>query len=148
MYKNVSHILSHHSAPFPASPLFSQPVRLYFNGAGDTANVGRTNRLKHWALVKYSFPSSGVRLSAPIIVVNLGILANQLLLALLVGPVSSDLVAVFFGLQEGDQVDTSPHLLTGQFAVLKSAQFGMGQILQDPVSIEYRYAHLRERLGL
>lgn len=35
----------------PASPLLSQLVRLYFKGAGDTANVGRTNRLKYRALV-------------------------------------------------------------------------------------------------
>ena len=48
--------------------------------------------------------------------VDLCVLAQQLLLALLVSKVSTDLVTVFLGLQEGNQVDASPHLLTGEFA--------------------------------
>lgn len=58
----------------------------------------------------------------PLVIVHLGVLAHQLLLPLLVGPVPSDLVAVFFGLQEGDQVDASPHLLTGQLAMVQIGQ--------------------------
>jgi hypothetical protein len=52
--------------------------------------------------------------AVPVAVVDLCVLAQQLLLALLVGPVSSHLVTVFFGLEEGNQVDASPHLLTGK----------------------------------
>lgn len=50
--------------------------------------------------------------------VDLGVVTQQLLLALLVGQVSSHLVAVLFGLEEGDEVDASPHLFTGKLAVL------------------------------
>lgn len=52
----------------------------------------------------------------PVGVVHLGILAEQLLLTSLISPVSSDLIAVFFRLQEGNQVDAGPHLLAGEFA--------------------------------
>lgn len=52
----------------------------------------------------------------PVAVVDLCVLAQQLLLALLVGPESSHLVAVLFGLEEGNQVDASPHLLAGKLA--------------------------------
>ena len=52
--------------------------------------------------------------NVPIAMVDLGIVAQELLLTLLVGPVSTDLVAVLLSLQEGDEVDASPHLLTGK----------------------------------
>lgn len=52
----------------------------------------------------------------PIRVVNAGILAKQLLLASLVGIPPTHLVAVLLGLEEGDEMDTRPHLLAGQFA--------------------------------
>lgn len=50
--------------------------------------------------------------------VDLGVVAQQLLLALLVGQVSSHLVAVLFGLEEGNEVDAGPHLFTGELAAL------------------------------
>lgn len=53
----------------------------------------------------------------PVGVVNLDVLAQQLLLAGLVGPVPPHLVAVLFGLEEGSEVNASPHLLTGTLAV-------------------------------
>lgn len=51
-----------------------------------------------------------------VVVVHLGVLARKLLLALLVGKVSADLVAVLLGLQQRNQVDARPHLLAGQLA--------------------------------
>lgn len=56
----------------------------------------------------------------PVAVVNLGIVAQQLLLTLLVSQVSTDLIAIFFGLEEGNEVDASPHFLTAEFAVSMS----------------------------
>lgn len=49
--------------------------------------------------------------------VDLGIFPKELLLALLVGQVPPDLVTVLLGLQERDQVNASPDLLTRVFAV-------------------------------
>lgn len=57
------------------------------------------------------------QLHAPVGVVNLGVVAQKLLLALLVGQVSSDLITVLFGLEEGNEVDASPHLFTAEFAI-------------------------------
>lgn len=53
-------------------------------------------------------------------VVDLCVLAQQLLLALLVGPVSSHLVTVLFGLQKGNQVDSRPHLFTSKLIGLSN----------------------------
>lgn len=50
-------------------------------------------------------------------VVDLGVLAQQLLLALLVGEVAANLVAVLLGLQDGEEVDARPRLLAGVLAV-------------------------------
>ncbi|KAI0845379.1 hypothetical protein F5Y00DRAFT_246443 [Daldinia vernicosa] len=47
-------------------------------------------------------------------IINLHILAQQLLLARLVGEVSAHEVAVFLGLEQGDQVDARPHLFAGE----------------------------------
>lgn len=52
--------------------------------------------------------------------VNTSIVTEKLLLALLIGEMSTDLIAVFLGLKERDEVDASPHLFTGEFAVGES----------------------------
>lgn len=54
---------------------------------------------------------------APIRVVDLGLLAKQLTLSCLVGEVSTDLVAVFFGLEEGEDVQSGPDLFASKFTV-------------------------------
>jgi hypothetical protein len=56
-------------------------------------------------------------------VVNLCLCTEQLLLASLVGKVTTDLITVFFCLQHGDQVDTRPHLFASEFAVRESVSF-------------------------
>jgi ABC-type transport system involved in cytochrome c biogenesis permease component len=55
----------------------------------------------------------------PVGVVDLGLLAQELLLAGLVGVVAADLVAVLLGLEERHQVQTRPHLLAGKLTVYK-----------------------------
>lgn len=56
-------------------------------------------------------------LDEPLIVVDLEVVAaHELPLALLVGQVAADLVAVLLGLEGGDQVDAGPHLLAGELA--------------------------------
>lgn len=57
------------------------------------------------------------RLHEAIRVVNLPVLAQQLLLARLIVPVSSDLVAVFFGLEEGGEVDAGPNGFAAELAI-------------------------------
>lgn len=57
--------------------------------------------------------------NAPVAVVDLEVVAQQLLLALLVGEVAAHEVAVLLGLQEGDQVDAGPHLLTAELTERK-----------------------------
>jgi hypothetical protein len=52
----------------------------------------------------------------PIAMVNLGLCTEQLSLASLVGKVTTDLIAVFFCCQHGDEVDARPHLFAGEFA--------------------------------
>lgn len=54
--------------------------------------------------------------AVPVAVVHLGLGTQKLLLAGLVGQHPADLVAVLLGLQQGDQVDARPHLLSCQFA--------------------------------
>ena len=54
--------------------------------------------------------------NAPVRVIHLDVLAEQFLLARLVGQVAADVVAVLFGLEERDQVDAGPHLFAGEFA--------------------------------
>lgn len=50
--------------------------------------------------------------------VNLDTLVTkQLLLALDVGQVATDEIAVLLGLEGGDQVDAGPHLFAGEFSV-------------------------------
>ena len=50
--------------------------------------------------------------------VNLeALVAEQLLLALDVGQVAADEIAVLFGLESRDQVDARPHLFAGEFSV-------------------------------
>jgi hypothetical protein len=49
-------------------------------------------------------------------VVHLDVVAEELLLALLVGPVAANLVAVLFGLEKRDEVDARPHLFTSKLA--------------------------------
>ena len=53
----------------------------------------------------------------PVRVVWTGLSTEKLLLTSLVGEVSTNLVTVFFGLKEGDKVDTRPHLLTSEFTI-------------------------------
>lgn len=48
-------------------------------------------------------------------VVHLEVLALEFFFARLVGQVPADLVAVFFGLEEGNQVDAGPHFFTAEF---------------------------------
>lgn len=51
--------------------------------------------------------------------VDLCLTTEQFPLAGLVGEVAAHLVAVFFCLQHGDQVDAGPHLFAGEFAVVE-----------------------------
>jgi hypothetical protein len=52
----------------------------------------------------------------PVRVVNLCVLAHQLLLAGLVGKISPDLVPVLLRLQDGDEIDSRPDLFATEFA--------------------------------
>lgn len=61
---------------------------------------------------------SKCRRCPPITVVHAGIIAQKGLFARLVGQVATDLVAVFFGLEGGDEVDASPHFLAGEFTAV------------------------------
>jgi hypothetical protein len=47
--------------------------------------------------------------------INPDVLSQERLLARLVGEMSSDEIAVFFGLQGGDEMDACPHLFAGEF---------------------------------
>lgn len=58
---------------------------------------------------------AGMGKYSPVGMVDLDVLAQQFLLAGLLGQVAPDLIAVLFGLEEGDQVDAAPHLLAGEF---------------------------------
>lgn len=49
-------------------------------------------------------------------VIHLCVLAHELLLALLISEVPTDLVAVLLGLEERNQMDTRPHLFASKFA--------------------------------
>jgi hypothetical protein len=49
----------------------------------------------------------------PVRVVDLGIGAEELVGASLIGKLTTDLVAVLLGLEERSDMDTGPHLLTG-----------------------------------
>lgn len=63
-------------------------------------------------------PSVGMTLSlGPIAVINLGLLPQQLLLPILIGPVASDLISVILRLQHGRQVYPRPHLLAPKLAI-------------------------------
>lgn len=55
--------------------------------------------------------------SVPVRVVHLGLGAQQRLLARLVRVVSPDLVAVFLGLEERDEVDARPHLFSCELTI-------------------------------
>lgn len=88
---------------------------IYFVGLGVMAKVGLTN-LQARSVSKYIFSKSFVLPNLLVVVVDLGVLARKLLLALLVGKVSTDLIAVLLGLQQRNQVDARPHLLAGQLA--------------------------------
>ena len=55
--------------------------------------------------------------SVPIFVVNPHVVANQGLLPRLIGPVSPHLITVLLGLQQGNEVDASPHLLTRELTI-------------------------------
>lgn len=57
-----------------------------------------------------------VKKHIPITVVDLGLCTQQFSFAGLVSEVTTDLVAVFFCLQHGNQVDAGPHLFAGEFA--------------------------------
>lgn len=57
------------------------------------------------------------RRNIPVGVVDLALGTQKLLLARLVGVVPTDLVAVFLSLEEGSEVQTRPHLLTGKLAI-------------------------------
>lgn len=56
-------------------------------------------------------------LDVPVVVVNLHVLAKELLLPLLVREVPAHLVAVLLGLEDGEEVDPRPVLLAGVLAV-------------------------------
>lgn len=66
--------------------------------------------------------------------INLGVLAHQLLLARLVGQVAADLVAVLLGLEQRDQVDAAPHLFAGKFTggVVRICLMGVGERVRCP----------------
>lgn len=55
----------------------------------------------------------------PVTVVHLHVLTQQGLLSGLVGVVFPDEVAVLFSLEHGDQVDSGPHLFSGELAERK-----------------------------
>ena len=60
------------------------------------------------------------RKGIPVGVVDLGLGAKELLFAGLVGVVATGLVAVFFGLQEREEVQTAPDLLAAELTVKES----------------------------
>lgn len=62
--------------------------------------------------------NSKCRRCPPITIVHAGIIAQKGLFARLVCQVATDLVAVFFGLEGGDEVDASPHFLAGEFTAV------------------------------
>jgi hypothetical protein len=66
--------------------------------------------------IGYNTTSSN-RPNIPIGVVDLGICAEKLLLARLIGVVPTDLVTVLLSLEERSDVVTGPHLLTGELAI-------------------------------
>jgi hypothetical protein len=51
----------------------------------------------------------------PLRIVDLALRAEELLLTGLVGIVTADLVAVFFGLEERENMETAPDLFAGKF---------------------------------
>ena len=91
---------------------------------GVTAKVGRM-KLDEDISKRQTQSWGRMNFNTPVAVVDLGLCAEQLLLASLVGQVTTDLVAVFLGLQHGDQVNTGPHLLTCELAAkgFSSQQF-------------------------
>lgn len=64
-----------------------------------------------------------VRPDEAIRVVHLGVLAQERLLAVLVGQVPADLVAVLFGLKEGDQVNAGPHFFATELTDFQKVSF-------------------------
>lgn len=63
--------------------------------------------------------NSKSRTNVSVRVVNLdSLVAQQLLLALDVGQVAADEIAVLFGLEGGDEVDAGPHFFAGEFSVV------------------------------
>lgn len=55
--------------------------------------------------------------------IRLGVRPEELLLPRLVGVVPPGLVAVFFGLEKGDEVDSRPDLFARQFTIDSSVAF-------------------------
>lgn len=76
-------------------------------------SISRTTILALLALLRRNAkrrPNKAIR------VVHLEVLAHELLLARLVGQVPPDLVAIFFGLEQRNQVNTGPHFFAAHFA--------------------------------
>ena len=54
--------------------------------------------------------------SSPVAIIRTSLRPQQRLLPRLIRKISPDLITVFFGLEEGSQVDPRPHLLAAKFA--------------------------------
>lgn len=94
----------HHSDPNHPLPL------IVFSGV--TANVGLTNLRR---VSDTNMPNT--RLVPPVRMVDLQVLAQEILLPRLVGPIPPYLIPIFLRLQHRDQMDPRPHLLACQFPV-------------------------------
>jgi hypothetical protein len=81
--------------------------------SGVMAKVGRTNLCTD---ISESHPPQFTGVGVPVAVVDSRLRAKQLLLPRLVRQVPSHLIAVFFGLQRGNEVYPRPHLLACEFA--------------------------------
>lgn len=60
------------------------------------------------------------RVNILISVINPAFGPKQLLLPSLIGKMSADLVPIFFGLEERDQVQARPDLFAGEFTILST----------------------------
>lgn len=103
-------------------PTSNPPPHSLVTCAGVAAKVGRTYLHHVSTRDNRERPSkrSKQKQNTPVRIIDLHVLAQQLLLPGLVGQVPPDKVAVLLGLEERDQVDAAPHLLAGEFAFTRS----------------------------
>lgn len=111
-----------HTNIIPKRPLFPPPP---------TLRIGSLLFLLFFFLLGLLWQDGKGRFDKAIRVVHLEVLAHELLLARLVGHVPADLVAVFFGLEEGGNMDARPHFFAAEFAV------GLGDLLLADVLVWY-----------